>query len=48
MRYFELTCTAYIKRDISFRDSFETISKYISFSMAQVEELKRVTKTSTK
>ena len=42
MRYFELTCTAYIKRDISFRDSFETISKYISFSMAQIEELKRL------
>jgi CRISPR-associated endoribonuclease Cas6 len=40
MKYFELICTAYIKRDISFKDSFETISKYISFSMAQDEELK--------
>ena len=40
MQYFELTCTAYIKKDISFKESFETISKYISFAMAQDEELK--------
>jgi len=42
MKYFELICTAYIKRDISFKDSFETISKYISFSMAQTPELKEL------
>ena len=35
MKYFELKCTAYLKRDISFEKSFETISKYISFSMAK-------------
>jgi CRISPR-associated endoribonuclease Cas6 len=29
---------AYLKRDISFKDSFEVISKYISFSMAQNDE----------
>lgn len=32
MHYFELTCTAYLKREIGFQESFETISKYISFS----------------
>ena len=42
MKYFELICTAYIKKDISFKDSFETISKYISFSMAQTQELKEL------
>ena len=40
MKYFELICTAYIKRDIDFKDSFEVISKYISFSMAKKQELK--------
>ncbi len=42
MKYFELTCTAYIKRDILFRDSFEKLSKYISFSMAQTNEFKEL------
>jgi CRISPR-associated endoribonuclease Cas6 len=42
MKYFELTCKAYLKNDISFRDSFEAISKYISFSMAQNERLKTI------
>jgi CRISPR-associated endoribonuclease Cas6 len=40
MRYFELTCTAYLKNDINFKESFEILAKYISFSMAQYEELK--------
>ena len=40
MIFFELTCTAYIKKDIGFKESFETISKYISFAMAQDEKLK--------
>ena len=44
MKYFELICTAYIKKDISFQDSFEAISKYISFSMAQLDELKKLHK----
>jgi len=35
MRYFELVCTAYIKQEIEFAKSFETISKYISYAMAQ-------------
>ncbi|CAA6816302.1 MAG: Conserved protein [uncultured Sulfurovum sp.] len=42
MKYFELRCIAYIKEDISFKESFEVISKYISFSMAQVERLKEL------
>ena len=42
MKYFELICTAYIKRDINFKDSFEVISKYISSSMAQNPELKEL------
>ena len=40
MKYFELICTAYLKRDISFKNGFENISKYISYSMAQTKELK--------
>jgi len=33
MQYFELKCTAYIKQDIHFKQSFETIAKYISFCL---------------
>ena len=39
MKYFELICKAYIKQEIEFSKSFETISKYISYSMAQSELL---------
>ena len=42
MKYFELTCTAYIKKDISFRESFNMISKYISFSMSTTDALKEL------
>ncbi len=35
MKYYELICTAYLKADIAFERSFETLSKYISFSMAR-------------
>ena len=42
MKYFELICTAYIKTDIGFKQSFETISKYLSFSMSKIEELKKL------
>lgn len=37
MKYFELICTAYIKKDISYENSFEILSKYISYSMHQSE-----------
>ena len=40
MKYFELICTTYIKKDIDFKESFKTISKYISYSMAQTDKLK--------
>lgn len=33
MNFFELTCTAYLKSDLDFHRSFETISHAISFSM---------------
>ncbi len=41
MKYFELTCTAYLKNDIEFTKSFDSLSKYISFAMARggLEEL---------
>jgi CRISPR-associated endoribonuclease Cas6 len=42
LKYFELICTAYIKKDIGFKDSFEAISKYISFSMAQNREFEKL------
>jgi len=35
MRYFELTCTAYLKENVALEKTFEVISKYISFSMAR-------------
>jgi len=40
MKYFELTCTAYLKKDIGFKESFGLLSKYISFSMSQSQTLK--------
>ena len=42
LHYFELICKAYIKKDIPFNHSFEVISKYISFSMAQDAVLKEL------
>lgn len=40
MKYFELKCTAYLKSDIPFKESFEILSKYISYSMSKVDKLK--------
>ncbi len=45
MKYFELTCTAYLKDNITFTESFEIISKYISYSMAQDDKLKTIHKS---
>jgi CRISPR-associated endoribonuclease Cas6 len=39
MKFFELKCTTYIKKDVSFQDSFETLAKYISYSMAQDKDM---------
>ncbi|MCK9372757.1 MAG: CRISPR-associated protein Cas6 [Sulfuricurvum sp.] len=33
MHYFELTCVAYLKSDLDFHRSFETLSAFITFSM---------------
>ena len=38
MRYFELKCKAFVKKDMAFQTSFEALSKYISFSMYQEGE----------
>ena len=37
MHFFELQCKAYIKKDFHFKDSFNIISKFISFSLAKEE-----------
>lgn len=40
MKYFELRCLAYIKKDIEFKNTFDVLSKYINFSMLNDEKLK--------
>jgi len=40
LKYFELTCTAYIKNDIPFTESFERLSTYITYAMMRNEKLK--------
>ena len=35
MLYFELKCLAYIKKDMEFMSSFDTLSKFINYSMCQ-------------
>lgn len=42
MQFFELKCKAYLKRDLDFKDSFDAISKYISFSMMQSDDYKNL------
>jgi len=42
MKYYELICTAYLKKEINFKESFEVISKYISYSMAQDVKLEKL------
>lgn len=44
MQYFELRCTSYLKNDIPFKESFEKLSKYISYSMAKDEISKAIHK----
>ncbi len=41
---YELKCTSYLKKDIPFKQSFNIISKYISFSMSQNNEFKNLHK----
>jgi len=33
MKYFELTCKAYLKTDLKFNDNFENISKFVNFAI---------------
>ena len=33
MKYFELVCTVFLKQDIEFKNSFEIISKYMSYTI---------------
>ena len=35
MKFFELICTAYIKKDIEYMDIFESISKYLNYCLCQ-------------
>jgi len=42
LKYFELRCIAYLKKDITFKESFNILSKYISYSMAQIDKLKEL------
>lgn len=42
MKYFELTCKAYLKRDIHFQDSFEAIRKYIKFCLSRDNEFSKI------
>lgn len=42
MKIIELKCTVYLKKDISFDESFEIMSKYISYSMCQDEKLEKL------
>lgn len=37
MQGFELRCKAYLKKEVAFAQSFEALSKYVSFSMHQGE-----------
>jgi len=39
MKYFELKCLAYLKKDIDYMDSFDILSKYINTSMSKDKEL---------
>jgi len=42
LKYFELICTAYIKKDIEFKRSFEILSTYISYAMMRDDKLKEL------
>jgi len=42
LRYFELTCKAYLKKDIHFQDSFEAIRKYIKFCLSKDDKFAKI------
>lgn len=48
MKIFELKCTAYLKQDLNFHKSLDTISKYINFCMMRSDNASSHTKTGFK
>jgi CRISPR-associated endoribonuclease Cas6 len=48
MKIFELKCVAYLKQDLSFQKSLDTISKYINFCMMRSDNASNHTKTGFK
>jgi CRISPR-associated endoribonuclease Cas6 len=42
MKYFELKCLAFIKKNIELKESFDILSSYINFSLTKDEELKKL------
>ncbi len=42
MKFFQLKCKVYVKRDIYFLDSFDILSKFISFSLCQIEDYEKL------
>jgi CRISPR-associated endoribonuclease Cas6 len=41
MKIFELKCITWLKQDVSFEDSFDSISKFINYSICQKDEYKQ-------
>ena len=41
MKIFELKCITYLKQDVSFEDSFDSISKFVNYSICQKDEYKQ-------
>lgn len=41
MKIFELKCITWLKQDVSFKDSFDSISKFINYSICQNEVYKQ-------
>jgi len=41
MKIFELKCITWLKQDVSFEDSFDSISKFINYSICQKDEYRQ-------
>lgn len=44
MKFYELNCTTYIKKDINFQDSFDKLSKFINFAICQDKKFENLHK----
>jgi len=42
MKYFELKCLAYIKKEIELNDSFDVLSSYINYCFLEDQVLKKL------